>query len=233
MATPGFKRGQLGSIRSETAYPTLRQYIATIRLTAKLLIGLISFLMIIGIVGSWVVWVVQVSNKQPADWFAAIAATVAIALTGTLLIIVIVIITRLLTELYELVVDAGDCLVDLAASMRHIDETGLSPRLAGTQTPSVPPSFIPSEAREAATADPAPIRAATAPVAAAAAEPPARDVRGTGADEVAASNLLQLAQRHGKNGNKQEALRCLRSIIDRYPRTEAADTARRFVDKSR
>ena len=231
MADPGFKKRQLGSIRQETAYPSLRQYIATIRFTAKLLIGLIIAMMLLGIGLAWLLWVVRPSGGQAPDVFGATAATITIVLVGTVVIVVLAVVTRLLSELYELVVDAGDSLVDVATSMRHLEQYGFRTEPHGHAKHEPPASFVADPPEAAIPVDP-PQPATPVAVTPAAKTRTERPTTAT-ADALAADNLLQLAQRHSRNGNKPEAVRCLRAIVDRYPNTDAADTARRFVERSR
>ena len=247
MTASGFKQRQLGAIRHETSYPALRAYIASIRVAALLLASLIGLSALFTIGAAWFTMVISQPVAAQRDIATASITTVVALLVAGCAIAIVLIVAKLFTELYELLTDVGDCLVDVATTLRRLEQSGAM-RPAGSNEPFDPPPSFSVDAPAAtapvaathAVADPsidttpppqpppdrAPASRAVEPPGAAA--PPAA----TG-DDVAAANLLQLAQRHSRNGNKSEAVRCLKTIIDRYPASAAAATARGVLNKGR
>jgi hypothetical protein len=261
MITSGFKQKQLGEIRRETSYPLLRTYIASIRVTALLIACFIGLLALLGIGGAWFALVISEPVAAKRQIGAAVATSVITLFTSGVSIAFVLIIARLFAQLYELLTDVGDCLVDLATTLRRFDQSGaLKPRDTEELMDS-PPSFMDEDPPT-----PAPVPAAApvvyapmhdfsseadvglAPVSPGSSTPqpvvqpravqrssdPAAATAPAGtADDLAAANLLQLAQRHNRNGNKAEAVRCLKAIIERYPASAAATTARAALGKQR
>jgi hypothetical protein len=247
MAASGFKQRQLGDIRHETSYPALRAYIASIRVAALLLASLIGLSALLTIGTVWFTKVISEPVAAQRDIGTASITTVVTLLIAGGAIAIVLIIARLFTELYELLTDVGDCLVDVATTLRRLEHSG-AVRTAGPEDPTSPPqSFSIDAPTPAASAAPARVVAAPIidptpppqpPVGRA---PPSRADKPLAAstpsalreDDAAADNLLQLAQRHSRNGNKPEAVRCLRAIIDRYPASDSAAIAQTALSKTR
>lgn len=247
MAASGFKQRQLGDIRHETSYPALRAYIASIRVAALLLASLIGLSALFTIGAAWFTMVISEPVAAQRDVTTASITTAVTVLVAGCAIAIVLIIAKLFTELYELLTDVGDCLIDVATVLRKFEQSG-AVRLAGSVDQTAPPpSFTVDAPAPSTPAAHAPV--AAAPVIDSPPEParPAEDLSsarpatrsavigspGPPADDPAAANLLQLAQRHSRNGNKSEAVRCLRTIIDRYPASDAAAIAQTALSKTR
>jgi hypothetical protein len=207
-------------IRIGTAYPRFRKGIAVTRAVVLVIIVVLLTLAVLGILGMI---------------FVALAASTPYRLLPALLtgVISALIWTGVLYLASELICGGLEVLVDLGD--QTLDHT-IEKDVAEQSQSDYPAEVLPHDHVEVpAVMEPAPViprseapvRPASTP--SAPGSIPHRPDGSIDNDETAANWLLQLAKKHMRNGNKPEAMRCLREIVSRYGSTGAAGAARRSL----
>jgi hypothetical protein len=222
--SPGHKHGKLNILRIGTAYPRLRKCIAVTRGVSLVLIALLLTAVVLSIVAL----VIAVLWRDSGLTSAQVSALVTAIITGLIWAGIVFLASELICGGLDVLVDLGDQALErsIDQDVAQRSQSGYSGEFQPPVDPPTPMAVAPVPV--AAPEEPPLRRSSPRPAPASAAE---RSERSGEADITAASRLLELAQRHSRNGNKPEAVRCLREIVSRYGSTEAAAAARRALGK--
>ena len=224
MRSPGHKHGKLNIIRIGTAYPRLRKCIAVTRAVSLVVIALLLTAAILGVVAL----VIAVVWRESGLTSAQVSAVVTAVITALIWAGIVFLASELICGGLEVLVDLGDQALDksIEQDVAKRSQSGYSGEFQPPIDTPAPVAVVPSPVVvpvdvpvERSSPRPAPRSAAD------------RSDGSIEADSAAASRLLELAQKHNRNGNKPEAVRCLREIVSRYGSTEAAAAARRALGK--
>jgi hypothetical protein len=219
MHAPGHNAESLKALRASSAYKELRQGISFMRLAGRVAVALLMLLTVLGGMLTYGAWMNSGSMQQLMPTVIVAAVTVAV-LAGVLYFG-----CEFMCGVLELLADIND--QSLRDSAAVATEQRTPRRLNDVHAASPPPPPLPPDGGMASLSP----RIEQASGSVGSAEVKHQPVGSGAPDHAAAHALLELAQRHARAGNKTEAVRCLRELIGRYGTTEAADSARRALDR--
>jgi hypothetical protein len=216
----------LNLVRAGSAYPKLRKSIAVTRAVALVLVILLFAVAVLGFVGMILVALLATGGSP----YALIPALLTTVISALIWCGIVYLAAELICGSLEVLTDLGDQAIgnsiDKDAARRadadRATEVGVAMDPPKVQQPFVAvPSMVmpadpPAQQSDRPTSSPSALDDSLGP---------------TVAERAAARKLLELARKHASNGNKPEAVRCLRELIGRYGTTEAADSARRALDR--